>query len=244
MSPTCKHRILLIMIDFHVQKKYELPKRFFGKFPTKKWDAMMADINDDMDYAEVNAKIISFMTQLKPIFEGGKEYLIKIFKTCTPAFNGCVTVSTFDIEIKVDDQSVVQFEYFPLRSDGKPSEMAYYNFWMDSTLINKKLLTKKLYHLNDNYKIEFVNHIFFNSGFEVDEENERIITKVRTRIKVDGKTRDVADLPYDFETLCHDLVNDPKKVAHALYFRNSEVTYEDFIQNEKDSHALAAMINI
>lgn len=232
------------MIDFHVQKKYELPKRFFGKFPTKKWDAMMADINDDMDYAEVNAKIISFMTQLKPIFEGGKEYLIKIFKTCTPAFNGCVTVSTFDIEIKVDDQSVVQFEYFPLRSDGKPSEMAYYNFWMDSTLINKKLLTKKLYHLNDNYKIEFVNHIFFNSGFEVDEENERIITKVRTRIKVDGKTRDVADLPYDFETLCHDLVNDPKKVAHALYFRNSEVTYEDFIQNEKDSHALAAMINI
>lgn len=232
------------MIDFHVQKKYELPKRFFGKFPTKKWDAMMADINDDMDYAEVNAKIISFMTQLKPIFEGGKEYLIKIFKTCTPAFNGCVTVSTFDIEIKVDDQSVVQFEYFPLRSDGKPSEMAYYNFWMDSTLINKKLLTKKLYHLNDNYKIEFVNHIFFNSGFEVDEENERIITKVRTRIKVDGKTRDVADLPYDFETLCHDLVNDPKKVAHALYFRNSEVTYEDFIQNEKDAHALSAMINI
>lgn len=232
------------MIDFHVEKKYELPKRFFGKFPTKKWDAMMADINDDMDYEEVNAKIISFMTQLKPIFEGGKEYLIKIFKTCTPAFNGCVTVSTFDIEIKVDDQSVVQFEYFPLRSDGKPSDMAYYNFWMDSTLINKKLLTKKLYHLNDDYKIEFVNHIFFNSGFEVDEENERIITKVRTRIKVDGKTRDVADLPYDFETLCHDLVNDPKKVAHALYFRNHEVTYEDFIQNEKDAHALSAMINI
>lgn len=232
------------MIDFHVEKKYELPKRFFGKFPTKKWDAMMADINDDMDYEEVNAKIISFMTQLKPIFEGGKDYLIKIFKTCTPAFNGCVTVSTFDIEIKVDDQSVVQFEYFPLRSDGKPSDMAYYNFWMDSTLINKKLLTKKLYHLNDDYKIEFVNHIFFNSGFEVDEENERIITKVRTRIKVDGKTRDVADLPYDFETLCHDLVNDPKKVAHALYFRNHEVTYEDFIQNEKDAHALSAMINI
>ena len=232
------------MIDFHVQKKYELPKRLFGKFPTKKWDAMMADINDDMDYAEVNAKIISFMTQLKPIFEGGKEYLIKIFKTCTPAFNGCVTVSTFDIEIKVDNQSVVQFDYFPLRSDGKPSEMAYYNFWMDSTLINKKLLNKKLYHLNDDYKIEFVNHIFFNSGFEVDEENERIITRVRTRIKVDGKTRDVADLPYDFEMLCHDLVNNPKKVAHALYFRNHEVTYEDFIQNEKDAHALSAMINI
>jgi hypothetical protein len=232
------------MIDYQVKKKYELPKRFFGKFPSKKWDEMIADINDDMDYQEVNAKIIKFMTQLKPIFEGGKSYLIKIFKTCTPAYNGCVTVSTFDIEIEVDSQRVVEFEYFPLRSDGKPSDHRYYNFWMDSTLINKKLLIKKLYYLNDDYKIEFVNHIFFNSGFEVDEENERIMTNVRTRIKVDGKTRDVVNLPYDFESLCHDLIKEPKKVVHALYFRNHEVTYEDFIKNEKDSHALSAMINI
>lgn len=232
------------MIEYHVEKKYELPKRFFGKFPTKKWNEMIADINDDMDYEEVNAKIISFMTQLKPIFEGGNNYLIKVFKTCTPAYDKHVTVSTFNIEIYLDKQRIVEMEYFPLRSDGLPSIHNYYTFWIDSGLLNQKLLIKKLYHLNDNYKIEFVNHIFFNSSFDVDEENERIITKVRTRIKVDGKTRDVADLAYDFETLCHDLLNDPKKVAHALYFRNHEVTYEDFLKNEKESHTLSAMINI
>jgi hypothetical protein len=232
------------MIEYHVEKKYELPKRFFGRFPIKQWDAMMADINDDMDYEEANAKIISLMTQLKPIFQGGNNYLIKVFKTCTPAYDKHVTVSTFNIEIYLDKQRIVEMEYFPLRSDGLPSIHNYYTFWIDSGLINQQLLIKKLYHFNDDYKIEFVNNIFFNSGFEVDEVSERITTKVRTRIKVDGKTRDVADLPYDFETLCHDLVNNPKKVAHALYFRNHEVTYEDFIKNEKDAHALSAMINI
>lgn len=232
------------MIDYQVEKKYELPKRFFGKFPTKKWDEMIEDINDDMDYEEANAKIISFMTQLKPIFEGGNNYLVKIFKTCTPAYDKHVTVSTFNIEIYLDKQRIVEMEYFPLRSDGLPSIHNYYTFWLDSALINSKLLIKKLYYFNDDYKIEFVNHIFFNSGFEVDEVSERIITKVRTRIKVDGKTRDVADLPYDFEALCHDVINEPKKVAHALYFKQNEVSYDEFLANEKDSHSLSAMINI
>jgi hypothetical protein len=232
------------MIDYHVEKKYELPKRFFGKFPSEKWDEMITDINNDIDYEEANAKIISFMTQLKPIFEGGNGYRIKIYKSCTPAYDNHVTVSTFNIEIYLDKQRIVEFDYFPLRSDGLPSIHDYYTFWIDSTLFNKQLLIKNLYHFNDDFKIEFVNHIFFNSGFTIDAVSERIITNVRTRIKVDGKTRDVADLNYDFESLCHDLVKEPKKVVHALYFRNNEVTYEDFIHNEKDSHALSAMIDI
>jgi hypothetical protein len=78
----------------------------------------------------------------------------------------------------------------------------------------------------------------------VDEVNERIIVNVTTRIKADGKTRDIYKLPYDFETLCYDVINEPKKVAHALYFKQNEVSYDDFLANEKDSHSLSAMINI
>lgn len=244
LSPTCKHKVLLIMIDYKLEKKYELPKRFFGKFPNDKWEAMIHDINDDIDYEEANAKITSFMTQLKPIFEGGNKYLIKIFKTCTPAHDNHLTVSTFNIEVYLGKQRIIELDYFPLRSDGLPSSHDYYTFWMDSALINKRLLIKKLYHFNDDFKIEFVNHIFFNSGFVVDEVNERIIVNVTTRIKADGKTRDIYKLPYDFETLCYDVINEPKKVAHALYFKQNEVSYDDFLANEKDSHSLSAMINI
>lgn len=232
------------MAEYHSEKTYKFPKSFFGKFPSKKWNNMIADIDDDMDYAEVNAKIISFLNQLKPIFEGSQSYSIKIFKTTEAQWGLQNNISTFDINISRNEQTVVEFEYFPMRSDGLPSQYKYYNFWMDCQLIHKNLLKKKLYYFNDDYKIEFVNDIFFNSNYEVDEVNERIITKIRTRIRMGGKTVDVVDVSYDLETLCHDLVQRPKKVAHALYFKNNEVSYEDFINNEKDSHSLSAMINI
>lgn len=231
-------------IELTIEKNYALPKSFFGKFPTRKWEAMITDINNDVDYGQVNSDITHFITQLKPIFDGSKAYRIKIFKTSGRHFEDSAKVSTFNIEVFMDKQRIVELDYFPMRSDGLPSAFKYYDFWMDSNLINKKLQVKNLYHFNDDYKIEFANHIFFNSGYVVDEVTKRIMVDVTTRIKADGKTRDIYKLPYDFETLCHDLMNDPKKVAHALYFKNNEVSYDDFLANEKDSHSLISMINI
>lgn len=230
--------------EFTIEKRYKLPKKLFGRFPENHWEDMLSDINSDIDYPEANLKIINFLTQLKPIFEGGNPYTIKVFKTTGVPFVSSNKISTFNIEIYLDKQRIVEFDYFPLRSDGLPSVHPYYEFWIDSQLINKKLKVKKLYHFNDDYKIEFVNDIFFNSNYKVDEENERILINIKTQVQRDGKKMSVVGILYDFETLCQDLINEPKKVAHALYFKNNEVSYDDFIKNEKDSHAIAAMINI
>jgi len=231
-------------LDFHTTENYKLSKSIFRKFPTRDWNKMLADIQSHVDYREINPRIVDFLTQLKPIFFGSKNYFIKIFKASNYVVENENTLYTFNIEIYLEKQRIVELEYFPMRSDGLPSAYNYYEFWIDPQLINKQLLVKKIYHLNDDYKIEFRNDIFFNSSFFVDEDNHRICTTIKTRIIADGNTKSIVDVIYDFEALCNDLVNEPKKVAHALYFRNKEVTYEDFLKNEKDSHMIAAMINI
>lgn len=231
-------------IELSIKKKYNLPKSFFGKFPIRKWDEMISDINSDVDYGHINKEIANFLVQLKPIFDGSKAYSVDIYKTASRPTQNAERLFTFNIEVYMGKRRIIELEYFPMRSDGLPSEFKYYEIWIDSSLINKNLLIKNLYHFNDDYKIEFANHIFFNSGYVVDEVTKRIVVNVTTRIKADGKTRDIYKLPYDFETLCRDVINDPKKVAHALYFKNNEVSYDDFVANEKDSHSVVSMINI
>lgn len=231
-------------IELSIKKKYNLPKSFFGKFPNRKWDEMISDINNDVEYGHINEEIGNFLMQLKPIFDGSKAYSVEIFKTVSTPTKNAERLFTFNVEVYMGKQRIIELEYFPMRSDGLPSQFKYYEFWIDSALINKKLLVKNLYHFNEDYKIEFVNHIFFNSGYVVDEVTKRIVANITTRIKVDGNVKNIYKLPYDFETLCHDVINDPKKVAHALYFKNNEVCYDDFVANEKDSHSIVAMINI
>jgi hypothetical protein len=229
----------------HIEKKYKLSKKFFGRFPTHQWDEMIVDIASDPEHSEINAKIINCLNQLKSVFYGKKNYLIKIFKTYTdPLFNAASHHMSFNIEVLMETQRIIELDYFPLRSDGLPSIHPYYNFWIDPALMNTKLLVKDLYKLNDDYSIQFRNSIFFNSGFNVNESSERITVNIKTRIKANGKLKSILDVPYDFELLCEHIIHEPKRVAHALYFSNNEVTYEDFIKNEKDAHLLNEMINI
>lgn len=235
---------LWMSFDFHDTQKYRLSKSIFRKFPTKDWNKMFDDIQNNDDYDEINPRIIGFLNQLKPIFSGSSNYFIKIFRASNYISSNDNTIYTFNIEVYMEKQRIVELEYFPMRSDGLPSAYNYYEFWLDVALLNKKLLVKNLYKLGDAYEVEFPRSIFFNSSFYVDEKTHRIMSTVKTRIKANGNIRNIFDLPYDFEELCSDLVNEPKKIAYALYFRNKEVSYEDFLDNEKDSHILADMINI
>lgn len=236
--------VMSMSFDVHDTQKYKLSKSFFRKFPTKDWDKMLHDIQSSKDYEEINPRIVSFLNQLKSIFSGSNNYFIKIFRASNYISSNDNTIYTFNIEVYMEKQRIVELEYFPMRSDGLPSAYNYYEFWLDVNLLNKKLLVKNLYKLGDDYEVECPKSIFFNSSFYVNEETHRIMSTVKTRIKANGAIRNIFDLPYDFEELCSDIVNEPKKIAYALYFRNKEVSYEEFLMNEKDSHTLADMINI
>ncbi len=233
--------------DLYNEVAYNLSKSFFGRFPEKEWNHMINDINSDINFDESNIKITRLLKQLKSIFCGSINYIVEISKNVTQHKNNIH--SSFNINIYVKKtksykMKIIEIEYFPNRTDGLSSDFDIYSFWIDiNGDINKNILIKNIYFLDKDNIISFSNNIFFNSSYIIDKE-DNIIVNINTRFKLNGKVKSIRSLPYKFDDLCRDLVNDPKKIAHALYFKNNEVTYEDFIKDEKSSLSLLSMIDI
>lgn len=225
---------------------------WYNKRQYTKMIELIKSSSQSSDFKSIDVKIEKVFEQIKFILSRRGKYIISLYKNFDQ-------VEYFSLEIRYVQKNynpkILTVEFMPKVTPPAISEYPDYEFWMDVShfidhkfayIKHKKMCSspfKEIYNFNDNYNIKIPRHVFWNSGFHLNNDGELIIC-LNFRYQMHGITQAFSYEPFKMHDFISLLLYDPMVFVYQCYFKNSEVDFESFKFNEVESFKILEMMHI